>query len=191
MKVVSGSPWCGPTPRRQLPPRREPSARPCIRAGWAVSFLNEFFGWAAPRGMDTNPAQPAQGVGRRKLHGGNRGARTSGTTRQQNDVTAGETALNHWPSLSNTATDARAHGVQGAPIQRAGSTEGRAPRAWQHAELTTTRGAVDLRQTEAGIKPGLRWTGARVNGHPSCRVGNRSALVRRLIVEARMGGLTP
>ena len=51
-----------------------------------------FFGWAASRGMDTNPAQPAQGVGRRKLHGGNRGVRKPGSTRQQIGLTAGETA---------------------------------------------------------------------------------------------------
>lgn len=48
----------------------------------------EFFGWAARKGMDTNPAQPAQGVCRRNLHGGNRGTRTPGARRQQNGVTA-------------------------------------------------------------------------------------------------------
>lgn len=56
----------------------------------------EFFGWAAREGMDTNPAQPAQGVGRRKLHRGNRGVRTPGSRRQHNGVTGGESGrTNH------------------------------------------------------------------------------------------------
>jgi len=40
--------------------------------------------------------------------------------RQQNGVTAGETALIQCPSRNNTATDARAHGVPVGAIQRSG-----------------------------------------------------------------------
>lgn len=57
------------------------------RLGASLNHTTEFFGWAAHRGMDTNPAQPAQGVGRRKLHGGNRGVRKPGSTRQHIGLT--------------------------------------------------------------------------------------------------------
>ena len=87
--VVSGPHSAMAYPWAQ-PPLRRGSSPGLQRCG---SGTSEFFGWAALRGIGTNPAQPAQGVGRRKLHGGNSGVRKPGSIRQHNGLTAGETAL--------------------------------------------------------------------------------------------------
>lgn len=81
------------------------------------ALTNEFFVWAARKGAEANPAQPAQGVGRRKQHGGNRGVRTSGSRRLQNDVTGRRDGPNHW----RLGALAWASGMEPYRLKRAGS----------------------------------------------------------------------
>ena len=154
--VVSGPhsvmayPWAQPPLRRGSSPGLQ-------RCG---SGTSEFFGWAALRGIGTNPAQPAQGVGRRKLHGGNRGVRKPGSTRQQIGLTAGETApipsaTRRFPVAPATglrlecvaATSTRMLVTAGKdrPIQRAGTWHELRATSARHWPMThgRDRGAVE------------------------------------------------
>ena len=139
-----------------------------------------FFGWAASRGMDTNPAQPAQGVGRRKLHGGNRGVRKPGSTRQPIGLTAGETApipsaTRRFPvapaiglrleCVAATSTRMLVTAGKDLPNQWTRSTEGSAAgnSAWDSECHGSHRGRV-----------GLRWciAGPTASSSPSARDAN-------------------
>ena len=154
--VVSGPHSAMAYPWAQPPLRRGSSPDPHrCRPG-----TSEFFGWAALRGIGTNPAQPAQGVGRRKLHGGNRGVRKPGSTRQQIGLTAGETApipsaTRRFPvapaiglrleCVAATSTRMLVTAGKDRPIQRAGTWHELRATSARHWPMThgRDRGAVE------------------------------------------------
>lgn len=191
---------CVRSPRVGMANKVEVLGRAARRPGLSA----EFFGWAAREGLDTNPAQPAQGVCRRNLHGGNRGTRKPGVRRQYNGLTPRRDGDHYGEQHATTGRGPlplAADGVSARPHQRP-RPKGSARRLQPLARpLTATRGhhhqrrlgctrqqgACQQSRVTRALAPGLGWAsipaGAVVHSFTplassACSLRSRSATAR-------------